>query len=223
MPSKKSRTVGVWVPAGKGKWVDPKHVSWRDPADAGVLVHDAFHHSPRDMGGNEREWESLGVEMWQKGLDENDLLFEHQLQNVAANVLGAIIELPEDGSDSRFQSELVKPANTVLPVPDLWKDCLGKAIREEFEFNGYEPDDTEKYVVHAAGWAWRGYLSAQKTFPDPYRTKDHVTKLAKIVHTCDTLASQGILKKWTARWDDARGIRASWESQSGTWSGISLD
>lgn len=220
MVLKKSRTLGVWQPDANIKWVDPKHVSWRDPADTWVLLHDSFHHSPRDSGTNEREWESLGVEMWLKGLGEDNPLFEDQLRSVAASVFGAIIEMPEDGTDSRFQECLTKPAATVLTVPAMWIERLGEAIRDEFEFTGYEAENMDEYIEHAAGWAWRGYLGAQQSYPDPYRTQSHIRSLEKVTKLCGELAKTGSLKQWTARWDDVRGVRASWQNTEGTWSGI---
>lgn len=221
MPTNKSRTLGVWEPAADGKWIDPKHASWRDPASAGILLHDAFHHSLRDKGGNEREWESMGPELWQKGLDEDGPLYEHQLRDVATHVLCSLIELPEDGSDSRFQTSLRKPSQPALPIPELWISCISDIVREEFNFSGYSADNVDQYIHNAAGWAWRGYLAAQKTYPDPYRTKSHIHTLEKVVRVCSALAENGALKQWTARWDDTRGIRASWQNTTGQWAEVS--
>jgi hypothetical protein len=219
---RKSRVIGRWIPDAGGLWIDPRHAIWRDPATASMLSHDAFHHHPRDAGMNEQEWTSLGVEMWQKGLDRQGPLFHDKVRQVASTVMGVLIEPTSKNQASNFKARLLQAPPMLEPFNVAWLEAIRAGITDVLDYDGTELNDTNCYAGQAAGWAWHGFLHAMSRYPDPDQTRQQMLTLEKVARVCSNLAIRGLLRQWVARWNQDHGVSASYQGPDGMWQAVTI-
>lgn len=200
--------------------MDPRHEAWRDPSNESMLVHDAFHHHPRDGGTNEQEWTTLGVEVWQKGLERDGPIFPDHVKQVACTVMQVLLEPSAHAQLSSFKPALLSAPLAETTYDATWIDAIREGVTEVLEYEPAGIDDMEDYIKQAAGWAWHGFIRAQALYPDPDMVRAQMRGLERAARICAGLVQQGVLRQWAASWDQEHGVRASFQGQDGSWQAV---
>lgn len=152
--------------------------AWAAPGDAGLVLHDVFHHAADDDGSMVGELMGFGVQLW----------IDHRCDPISLGIssdqLGAVLEGmgSQKAPGDAVQALLVASPPPHAPVNPAFQDRFIEVVSEALEHAGISrelaaiPDQLMGEICDTAnrqryvGWMAHGLIAAQIRYPDPEAT-----------------------------------------------------
>lgn len=168
----------VWVPVGG---------EWRTAASNWIVVHDAYHHQPGDIGTVAQEFATMGAEFYvcheQLGGPAPQAELElpppgwNALSRSAAGIVGVAFDSGM-AADGLTLSRAPTTSRLPVHVEAILSHAANSAVDEfrEILYGNTEPVWVAAYAAMATpglllGWMAKGYWDAKTRFPDQGRVQ----------------------------------------------------